>query len=100
MSGQPSGGEQQGKNLTDRQVYNLVTDTVAGPNVRLRDNLIQGIAIFTCLILGAGIGALVIHDRLAGALVGAFLGIVLGVLGSGVVLMFYRIVRHVQGKHD
>ena len=35
-----------------------------------------------------------------GALVGSFLGLVLGILTSGIFLMVYRAVRHIQGKHD
>lgn len=100
MSGQEGGGNTREETIKDREAYNIVTDTIAGPNVRLRDNLIQGISIFASLLVGAGIGALVTHDRLAGALVGAFAGLVLGLLGSGMVLMIYRGVRHIQGRHD
>ncbi len=100
MNEEQGSGKPQETLVTDRQMYNLVTDTVAGPNIRLKDNLIQGISIFASLLLGAGIGALVIHDRLAGALVGGFVGLVLGLLGSGIVLMIYRIIRHAQGRHD
>jgi hypothetical protein len=35
-----------------------------------------------------------------GALVGAFAGLVIGVLDSGTILMFYRGLRHFQGKHE
>ena len=35
-----------------------------------------------------------------GALVGAFAGLVIGVLASGTILMFYRGMRHFQGKHE
>jgi hypothetical protein len=89
-----------GKPLTGRQAYNLVTDTMAGPNVRWRDNLFQGLAILVCLALGALVGALVAADRLIGALTGGFLGLVAGLFLSGLVLMIYRAVQHARGRHD
>ena len=89
-----------GKPLTGRQAYNLVTDTVAGPNVRWRDNLFQGLAILLCLALGALLGALLAADRLIGAVLGGFVGLVAGLLLSGIALMVYRAVQHARGRHD
>jgi hypothetical protein len=86
--------------LTGRQAYNLITDTVAGPNVRWRDNLFQGLAILICLALGALVGALVVAERVTGALLGGFLGLVAGLFVSGICLMIYRAVRHARGQHD
>jgi hypothetical protein len=86
--------------LTSRQTYNLVTDTVSGPNVRLKDNLYQGLAILVCLILGSLIGLLVATDRLPGALLGGFAGLLVGLIGSGIFLMVYRAIRHARGRHD
>src|SRR5688500_6276834 len=66
--------------LSGQQTYNLVTDTVAGPNVRLSDNLLQAAAIGICLLLGAAIGAAVMAFTDAGGvtpthlLVGAIFG--------------------------
>jgi hypothetical protein len=88
------------KPMTDRQTYNVVTDTVGGPNVRLKDNLYQGLAILVSLVLGAMIGALVVKDHIPGALVGGFIGILVGLFGSGIFLMTYRAMRHIRGKHD
>jgi hypothetical protein len=86
--------------MTARQVYNVVSDTVGGPNVRLRDNLLQAAAIFAGLILGAGIGALLATERIVGALAGGFLGLLAGLFGSGIFVMVYRAVKHSRGKHD
>ncbi len=94
QSEEPTGG------MTGRQAYNVVSDTVTGANVRLRDNLIQGLAIFVCLALGAAIGALVVEERLPGALVGGFIGLLVGLLGSGFFLMLFRFVMHIRGRHD
>jgi hypothetical protein len=86
--------------MMGRQVYNLVTDTVGGPNVRLKDNLYQGLAILICLLLGAGIGLLAMADRLMGSLLGGFIGLLVGLFGSGIFLMIYRAIKHAQNKHD
>jgi len=86
--------------MTNREAYNLVTDTVAGPNLRLSDNLFQGVAILVCLLLGAGIGFLVMTDGLTGALLGGFIGLLTGLFGSGIFLMVYRAVKHIRGKHE
>jgi hypothetical protein len=88
------------KPITDRQTYNLVTDTVTGPNIRLKDNLLQGLSILVCLVLGAVIGAMVVADRVPGALAGGFIGVLVGLFGSGIFLMIFRAARHARGKHD
>jgi hypothetical protein len=86
--------------LTNQETYNLVTDTVVGPNLRLWDNVIQGVAVLAGLFLGAGIGALVVEERAMGAVLGGFIGLLAGLFGSGLFLMIYRATRHVRGKHD
>ena len=85
---------------TGEQTYKIVSDTVIGVNVRGRDNLLQALVIVTCLVLGAGLGLLVASDRKLGAMIGAALGMVAGLLGSGGFLMVYRLVRHARGQHD
>jgi hypothetical protein len=100
MSEQKPPGETPKQPLTGQEGYNLITDTVGGPNLRLKDNLYQGLAIFVCLLLGAGIGFLAMADGLMGALLGGFIGLVAGLLSSGIFLMIYRGVRHARGKHD
>jgi hypothetical protein len=68
------------KPTTGRLAYNVVTDTLGGPNVRLKDNLLQGLAILVCLLLGAVIGFLVITDGLAGFLLGGFVRAIGGIV--------------------
>lgn len=100
-SEEPSNRNQESTDrMTGRQTYNVVSDTVTGANVRLKDNVVQAVAIFACLVLGAIIGAVVVQERLPGALVGGFIGLVLGLLGSGFFLMVYRAVMHLRGRHD
>lgn len=100
MSTQPPSEPDNPRPMSGRETYNVVTDVAGGPNVRLWDNLIQGVVVFVALLIGAGIGALIIEDRLAGALVGGFGGLIVGLLASGIFLMIYRGVRHARGKHD
>src|SRR5687768_3516091 len=82
--------------LTGQEAYNLVTDTVVGPNVRLSDNLLQAVAIGICTLIGAGIGAIAVGHLLAGAMIGGFCGMVIGLFASGIFLMIYRAVMHVS----
>jgi len=100
MSEEKPSEETPKKPTTGRQAYNVVTDTISGPNVRLKDNLLQGLAILVCLLLGAAIGFLVMTDGLAGLLLGGFVGLLVGLFGSGIFLMIYRAVKHARGQHD
>ena len=92
--------EPGGEEISGRQVYNVVSDTVGGVNFRLSDNLIQAVSIAVCLVLGALIGALVTEERLLGAMAGAFIGLLVGLFGSGIFLMIFRAVMHLRGRHD
>jgi hypothetical protein len=97
-----------------RETWNIVTDTVAGPNVRARDNLYQALVIGVCLLIGAVVGAVIALIYLAdpqnefgvagragiGATLGGLLGLIVGVIGSGGFLAVYRLIRHVRGYHD
>lgn len=87
------------KPMSARQTYNVVTDTIAGPNLRWKDNLYQGLAILICLVLGVLIGFLVTFTG-TGAVLGGFLGLLAGLFGSGLFIMIYRAVKHASGKHD
>ena len=91
--------DERSKSLSNRETYNVLTDVVAGPNLRMRDNVVQGIAVVVGLIAGAGIGYLVAWHA-AGAVVGGFAGVVAGLLLSGIGLMIYRFVNHLRGRHD
>ena len=86
--------------VTDRQTYNMVSDTVVGANFRMKDNVFQAIAIFVCLCVGAITGAIAVEERMMGALVGGFVGVLVGLFGSGIFLMVYRAIMHMRGKHD
>ncbi len=87
--------------------YNVVTDTLTGVNVRWSDNKFQALFVFYSVVATALLGALIAtlnsHWNLpwyGGALIGSFAGLIVGILGSGVFLMFYRFVQHIKGKHD
>ena len=103
---QPSPGPSRASK-SNREVYNIVTDTVVGPNVRVRDNLMQAGITAGGLIAGMPAGWLYARlngwdegDQIGCAIVGGFLGLVVGLFSSGIFLMVYRAVRHVRGKHD
>ena len=94
--------------MTGRQQYNLVTDTIVGPNVRLKDNVIQGISVLVCLLIGGGAGWFFIDSPMLGILeggvfgllAGSLVGTLVGVFGSGFYLMIYRAMKHMRKDHD
>jgi hypothetical protein len=86
------------KSGTGRAAYNIVSDTVTGANVRFKDNAIQALVIFICLVMGVLIGAVVADGE--GAVAGGFIGLLVGLFGSGLFLMIYRALMHVRGRHD
>jgi hypothetical protein len=91
----------------ERAAYNVVTDVVTGVNVRGSDNRFQAVFILVTIVLLAAVGALLARWNrdwqlpwYGGALFGAFAGLVAGFFASGIFLMIYRAVRHIQGKHE
>ena len=85
--------------LSEREVYNIVSDLGTGVNLRRRDNLLQLAAIGVSLFLGVSIGAMVVQDRLLGILAGGVVGVLVGLFGSGVFIMVYRFICHIRGNH-
>ena len=88
-------------------VYNVVSDTVTGLNVRKSDNRFQAMFILAAALVLAAVGAILAALNgdwelpwFGGALIGGFAGLVIGFFASGIFLMVYRAVRHLQGKHD
>jgi hypothetical protein len=79
--------------------YNVVSDTVTGANLRVKDNVYQALAIVISLVLGVAIGALATTDRITGAALGGFAGLLVGLFGSGFFLMVYRAIQHARGRH-
>ncbi|MDA7977926.1 MAG: hypothetical protein MPJ50_04045 [Pirellulales bacterium] len=92
--------------MTTREIYNVVSDTATGVNIRKSDNLVQAAFILLTVLAGAGLGATLAEFNdwglpwFGGALIGAFAGLVLGLFASGIFLMVYRAMRHIKGKHD
>lgn len=89
-----------------RDVYNVISDTVVGLNVRKSDNVFQakfiGVTVLLMTTIGGVAAALNSEWNLpwfAGALAGAFAGLIIGVFASGIFLMIYRAVKHVKGDH-
>ena len=83
------------------ETYNVISDTIVGVNLRGKDNLFQLIAILVALLIGTGIGAMMSpRDRITGALLGGFCGVLAGLLLSGAGLRIYHAIRHAHGRHD
>ena len=77
--------------------YNIVSDTVTGVNVRLKDSVVQLVACVIGLLLGGLLGFIL--GGLTGLGVGCVLGLIAGVLVSGFFIMIYRFIMHIMGKH-
>ena len=98
------------KEFSGGDVYHIVTDLGAGPNLRRSDNILQlkavGIGLVGGAIVGTLAGLLLGSEAERGAAVaggaigGGIGGVLLGLFGSGIYLMIYRLVRHACGKHD
>lgn len=100
-------GQPEPPPLSPEAEYNIVTDTVTGLNLRMSDNKFQAIVVVLSMVMASVLGAIAAALNVSwelpwygGALIGSFAGLVFGTLGSGMFLMFYRGVRHMQGKHD
>ena len=72
--------------LTVKETYNVVSDTVVGVNVRAKDNLIQGSIILVTVIIGLATG----HMYEGFLMLGGLGGLIIGFLVSGIFLMIYR----------
>jgi Na+-translocating ferredoxin:NAD+ oxidoreductase RnfA subunit len=96
------------KELTNKQAYNMITDVVTGINVRKKDNFFQIIFVFISVLLGAAISIIFFNTdrdlfdirRLAIGIVGGFIGLIVGIILSGIFLMLFRAIMHLNGKHD
>jgi hypothetical protein len=78
-----------------------VFDTVAGPNLRLRDNLIQLACVVVGTAAGAGIGMMLTKagdPPAAFMLLGALGGMVASLLLSGMIIGIVRLVNRPKRK--
>jgi len=92
----PSAGPGQSATGTAQVVF----DTVTGPNLRLRDNLIQLICCVIGAAIGGGAGAVFAPsgERSVGVLIGVFVGLLVSVLLSGAVIGVVRFFSAVKRK--
>jgi len=89
----PKGQHQ--KAIGDLGAPQAVFDTVAGPNLRLRDNLIQ----LGCVLAGGAmgvVGAMLVERTAISLVIGGLIGFVAGGIISGAVLGIYRGVMGVK----
>ncbi len=73
------------------EAYQTVAETIGGPSLRVKDNLIQAAVVFACIGIGAGVGFLGWGGM--GAAIGGVSGMIGGTLVSGLVLMILGLVR-------
>ena len=92
--------DQGSKKLTGQQTYNVISDLGVGPNVRLKDNVLQAICIFISTVLGVVFGIVGWNFRFEAIVLGGFAGLLVGLFGSGTFIMIYRLLQHSRGKHD
>ncbi len=84
--------EPKGPQKSSRETYDTVADTLGlVPNVRLKDNVIQGITVVAITGLAALVGFL--SNGTAGLAIGSLLGLIGSLLISGGVLMVVGWVR-------
>jgi hypothetical protein len=79
-----------------------IFDVVTGPNLRLKDNLIQLAIIVVGTVLCAGAGAAWAHssgkELLAGLLLGGLGGAIVSLFLSGAILGLIRFITAVRGR--
>lgn len=94
--------EQPGGSGPLRDDSQRIFDTVVGPNLRWKDNLIQLAIILIGAVLGAIAGAVYNqmsgNDPALGAVVGGFFGLVVFLLLSGAILGLIRFITAVKGR--
>lgn len=108
MAHSPDPGDAGSENqLTGKEAYHLVSDTVTGLNVRKSDNKFQALFILISVLVLAMIGACLVAlfpagklPWYGGAFLGGLAGLPLGLLASGLYLMIYRGIRHMKGDHS
>lgn len=71
--------------------YQTVADTVGGPSLRIKDNLVQALIVILSTLLGAGIGFA--YHGTNGALIGGVSAMILSTLLSGLVIMILGLIR-------
>jgi hypothetical protein len=87
----PAPGDEQDRPEGEK-VYNVFADKVGFvPNVRGRDNVIQGVSILASVVIGAGVGYA--YGQGTGALIGTVTGLVGGLILSGAVLAVVGLIR-------
>lgn len=76
---------------------NRVADTIAGPNLRIKDNVMQAICCVAGAVFGAIGGAVLSSvyefELTMGLVGGAIGGLVLGLFASGISLMVIGFIR-------
>ena len=86
------------KELGDLGAPQVVFDTVTGPNLRLRDNLIQLVSVIVAVVLTFLVTLIITRDLATAAVIGVLGGMIGGVIISGAALGIYRLVKGITRK--
>ena len=87
--------EEQKSGVSATDVFDTVSDTVVGVDLRASDNMIQLVCVFVGASLGALIGGLGWGG--VGSMIGAIAGVLAFLLLSGFVIGMYRLVKRISG---
>jgi hypothetical protein len=92
----PQRPQNQPREIGDLGAPQKIFDTVAGPNLRLRDNLIQLVSVVAAIPVAFLITWLISGDPKLAIVLGVLGGLIGGVLISGAALGVYRFVKGIQ----
>ena len=87
----PHSSNQNDQPIGGFEAYHTVAETIGGPSLRIKDNIVQALVVFASIGVGAIIGFIGWGGM--GALAGGVAGMILGTLISGLVLMVLGWVR-------
>lgn len=91
MTHPPTNPPKSSNDIAPLEAYQAVAETIGGPSLRIKDNVIQAAVVFGSMAVGGLIGF--VGWGGLGAAAGAIAGMILGTLVSGLVLMVLGWVR-------
>lgn len=87
----PQPSSQKAQPVDGFEAYQAVAETIGGPSLRVKDNVVQAIVIIASIVIGAAIGFFGWGGL--GAIAGGAAAMILSTLISGLVLMVLGWVR-------
>lgn len=81
--------DHSGQLTTDDSLRPTAANETGGLNFRISDNVLQVLSIIVCVVVGNTIGRFV-SSQPGGSMAGGFIGLLVGLFGSGIYLMVAR----------